>query len=704
METTTKASNDANKDTNRTANMQTKTTAANDVFKLPLDIYSQSFALSLILGELKKFKSDVEPSLFGAEGTEISVLIASSHQTELNGFLESHSTGIKVTTLATKDIGSSSNKVTAFPFSDSQFDVVIAAELLEHMPEIERTLALEELHRVSKNYIIVSAPFKKNYNESIENIIRQQYLENAGSPHSRLIDHQRFGLPDEDKLKLWLKQKELNYNAYGEGNVINWMLQQLITGAKVGEPFAADLSGFQEYANSHFDEIGNFKEPTYRTIYCIAKGGELPKEQIKNSIEQHNQWSIKTFSYLLKVAFTEQRKLLNRRKKEIKNLSTKLVEVEAGKLSTQANFAELEAKKEKLLNLAKEEKEAILFLRAVLQEKSAALEEIQNNYHELKAICGSQENFIAEVQAKLSFVEHAFAASRKEYETVNCDLNKAQNSIQEKNNLLTQRDLELAQANLNLAELQEKYNDQKKSLDKILASRWWKIAIFFSGIKGAVSRMPSKLLKKDFVPNENGLTKDRLKQIIKEQEAFAYKPIISFILPVYNLSEEKLTTIIQSIKKQTYPRFELCICDDGSDMPHIKSVLTKFAAADNRIKLSLKSKSKGLARATNEALKMATGGYTWIVDDKFTFAPDALFEIVKALQERKYDLLYNDGEEFFGVYRRKILNELQEIRNGLDSSKNRELIKRLSQKTQAARQINKNICNCNDVELMGKTI
>ncbi len=688
----------------------------NEFFKLPLDTYSQNYAFALILDELKNTKTSIEPSLFGAEGTEISVLVASSNKTEVSAFLESHSSGVKVTTLGTKELGTSFNKPTVLPFSDSQFDVVIAAELLEHMPENERALALEELSRVSRNFIIVSAPFKKNYNESIENIIRQQYLENTGAQHPKLNEHQRFGLPDEEKLKQWLKQKDHKFYAFGEGNVINWMLQQLVSGAKLGEPFATDLNSFQEYATSHFAEIGNFKEPTYRTIYCIAKSGEVPHEAIKNSLEKHNQWSIKTFSYLLKVAFTEQRKLLNRRKKEIKNLSTKLAELEAGKLSAQTNFTELEAKKEKLLSLAKEEKEAILFLRAVLQEKSAALEEIQNNYHELKAICDSQENFIAEIQGKLSFVEHAFAASRKEYEKVSGDLFQAQKQVQEKTDLVTQRDLELAQKDIQLAELQEKYNDQKKSLDAVMASRWWKMAVFFARLKKAISGMPSKLKNVDSAAVKSGLTKERLKQIIKEQEAFTYKPIISFILPVYNWSEEKLVTIIQSIKKQTYPRFELCICDDGSDMPHIKSVLTRFAAADNRIKLSLKSKSKGLARATNEALKLATGGYTWIIDDKITFAPDALFEIVKALQERKYDVLYGGeinsmdalcsvkNDEFFSVYRRKILNKVHEIRSGFNSSKNRELVKRLSENSQSARQINKNICNCDDAELIEKAV
>jgi len=53
--------------------------------------------------------------------------------------------------------------VTNMPFSDSQFDVVLCCEVLEHLPFGDFPFALRELNRVAKNTVILSLPDKTRH-------------------------------------------------------------------------------------------------------------------------------------------------------------------------------------------------------------------------------------------------------------------------------------------------------------------------------------------------------------------------------------------------------------------------------------------------------------------------------------------------------------------------------------------------------------
>lgn len=133
---------------------------------------------------------------------------------------------------------------------------------------------------------------------------------------------------------------------------------------------------------------------------------------------------------------------------------------------------------------------------------------------------------------------------------------------------------------------------------------------------------------------------------IKELKAFQYKPLISIIVPVYNTEGKWLRACIQSVLNQIYDNWELCIADGGSTKHHIKEILKKYAMQDSRIKVKFLSENKGIAGNSNEALSLATGEFICLLDHDDELSPDALFEVVKLLNEKPdIDFIYTDEDK-----------------------------------------------------------
>jgi|SRR3989338_10785384 len=85
--------------------------------------------------------------------------------------------------------------IVALPFSNREFDTVMACEILEHIPFEDSMKALKELYRVSKNYVVVSLPDHRKVLFSVSvklPFCRERYLSVrlpilGDSPRTKLI-------------------------------------------------------------------------------------------------------------------------------------------------------------------------------------------------------------------------------------------------------------------------------------------------------------------------------------------------------------------------------------------------------------------------------------------------------------------------------------------------------------------------------------
>jgi GT2 family glycosyltransferase len=137
-----------------------------------------------------------------------------------------------------------------------------------------------------------------------------------------------------------------------------------------------------------------------------------------------------------------------------------------------------------------------------------------------------------------------------------------------------------------------------------------------------------------------------LAQMAAQVAALEYRPVISVITPVWNTDPRWLRACVDSVRRQVYPHWELCIADDASESEATRRTLAELAASDSRIKVTRLSKNGHISAASNAALVMAGGEFVALLDHDDELTPDALFEMVRALNEDPTaDFLYSDEDK-----------------------------------------------------------
>lgn len=125
---------------------------------------------------------------------------------------------------------------------------------------------------------------------------------------------------------------------------------------------------------------------------------------------------------------------------------------------------------------------------------------------------------------------------------------------------------------------------------------------------------------------------------------FSYAPKISLIVAAYNTPEAYLAEMIDSVRNQTYGNWELCI-GDGSTNDKVEKYVAAHYSDDPRIKYRKLEKNYGISGNMNGAYELATGDYVSLFDHDDLLTEDCLYEVVKSLQETRWDVVYTDEDK-----------------------------------------------------------
>ena len=131
------------------------------------------------------------------------------------------------------------------------------------------------------------------------------------------------------------------------------------------------------------------------------------------------------------------------------------------------------------------------------------------------------------------------------------------------------------------------------------------------------------------------------------------RPLISVVMPTYETPPRYLADAIESVRRQDYPEWELCIADDGSSRSGTLRALNRAASSDPRIRVTRLERNRGISTATNAALELCRGELVAFLDHDDALTPDALLEMASAFSEEGCDIAYSDSDKITPGGRRK---------------------------------------------------
>jgi len=114
--------------------------------------------------------------------------------------------------------------------------------------------------------------------------------------------------------------------------------------------------------------------------------------------------------------------------------------------------------------------------------------------------------------------------------------------------------------------------------------------------------------------------------------------IISVIIPTYNRSKE-LKRCLESLTRQTYKKFEVIVCDDGST-DNTKEVVNSYRNVLNIIYIKDENFG-GPARPRNNGIKLSNGEYIAFLDSDDWWCERKL-EISLACLKKGHDIIFHD--------------------------------------------------------------
>ena len=181
-------------------------------------------------------------------------------------------------------------------------------------------------------------------------------------------------------------------------------------------------------------------------------------------------------------------------------------------------------------------------------------------------------------------------------------------------------------------------------------------------------------------------------------------PLFSLVMPVYNPDHQLFRETIRSIQNQTYPHWQLCMADDCSTDPRIRSLMQTFAKQDPRITITFREENGHISEASNSALRLARGEFIGCIDQDDCLHPYALEICANALYRHPHcDFFYSDEDQItengvrrnplfrscfsldsfipghFMLFRRQLVTQVHGFKKGREGAQDRDLVLRIAE-------------------------
>ncbi len=162
----------------------------------------------------------------------------------------------------------------SLPFADRSFDLVIAAELLEHLDDQELSKTLVELQRVARKYILISVPFQERPFETFAKCAdcglayspygHQQYFDEGRVANLIGAKQRRMEFLGVKKTLPWLKllmQRLLGHYSYREHSICPRCGSKRLVHVRLARLYGLAYATLAKY----------FTRPKPATVLCLYR-------------------------------------------------------------------------------------------------------------------------------------------------------------------------------------------------------------------------------------------------------------------------------------------------------------------------------------------------------------------------------------------------------------------------------------------------
>lgn len=130
--------------------------------------------------------------------------------------------------------------------------------------------------------------------------------------------------------------------------------------------------------------------------------------------------------------------------------------------------------------------------------------------------------------------------------------------------------------------------------------------------------------------------------------AFAYRPLVSIVVPCYKTDRVYLRELLDSVLAQSYDNWELLLMDASPEWDAVANLAA--AAHDERVRRIELPGNGGIVVNTKAGIQQAAGDYIAFLDHDDILEPDALFHYVaalnKAAEDERPQVLFCDEDMF----------------------------------------------------------
>lgn len=167
------------------------------------------------------------------------------------------------------------------------------------------------------------------------------------------------------------------------------------------------------------------------------------------------------------------------------------------------------------------------------------------------------------------------------------------------------------------------------------------------GIRGGIATLTGQgqIKDKNYAAwyEKNKVSEEKL--AIQRNKEFPYMPLFSILVPVYNTPIPYLREMLDSVRNQTYQKWQLCIANANPENEDVARILNQYIEMDIRIQVVNVPENLGIAQNTNKALSIAKGDYIGLLDHDDMLAADALFEVAKTINDKNADVIYTNEDK-----------------------------------------------------------